>query len=95
MAKRTWSVTATVFGGRYCGEFEAETGEEAIEAAMDQASVSVCHQCANDVGDVELGRFVATCGDDVVEDEPELTWQQQATAAGWTPPKKKRAKGGE
>lgn len=70
---------------------EAETGEDAIEQAMDGAGVNVCHQCANDVGDVELGRFVATCGDDVVEDEPALTWQEQAKAAGWTPPPKKRA----
>lgn len=86
--KRKWHVSATVVAGHYVGEFEAETGEEAIVMASEEAHVRACYQCARGIQDPELIKFVAESGDDLVENEPEVSWEEQARAAGWTPPKK-------
>jgi len=91
---KVWTVTAAVFGGHHLGEFEAETGDEAIAMAVRGAGVSLCHECSRDISDPQLERFVAECGDEVFEDEPSRTWEDQARAAGWRPPAKKRAKAG-
>lgn len=51
-----FTVTGIVSGGKYLGEFEAETAEAAVEMALasDAASCSLCHQCANQVEDPEI-----------------------------------------
>jgi hypothetical protein len=90
MAKRRWSVNGAVVGGKHIGVYEAETGADAIEMARGDASVSLCHHCADECEDPEVERLVATCGDEEVEDEPrepDTSWQEKALAAGWTPPK--------
>lgn len=52
---------------------------------------SICHQCARDIEDPELTTFVAESEDgDVVERRDEPTWEEQARAAGWTPPRAKK-----
>lgn len=60
--------------------------------ASEDAHVSVCHQCARGIRAPELVKFVAESGDDFVENDPELSWEEQARAAGWTPPKKSKRK---
>lgn len=86
---KKWSVNAAVVGGQYVGDYEAETGEEAIEKAAEHVNTSLCHQCARKVQNLESGYMSAECGDEVVTTEE--TWQDKARAAGWTPPKKARA----
>ena len=88
-----WHVSAAVHAGKFLGTFEAETGQKAIEKAMRRnGDVSVCHHCDSEVSDPELGAITATSedGQEVVEGA-EPTWQEQARAAGWTPPEEKRA----
>jgi hypothetical protein len=55
MAKKLkkWRVYGTVVGGKYLGEFEAATKEEAEQMAMesDAAGISLCHQCTDECED--------------------------------------------
>lgn len=90
MSKKTWSVTAAVAGGKYIGDFEAETGEEAIAMAAGSASVDLCHQCASECENAECEWMTAECDGETVTTEE--TWQDKALAAGWTPPKAKKGK---
>ena len=58
---KIWSVTGSVVAGTYIGEFEAETGEEAIKKASRQAGVSLCHQCSGEISDPEIESLTAFC----------------------------------
>ena len=55
-----WSAYGVVTGTKYIGTFEAETQEEAEEMALNspRASVSVCYQCSDEVGDSEIAEVV-------------------------------------
>ena len=90
MSKKTWSVSAAVVGSKWIGDYEAETGEEAIQKAYEHAHVSLCHACASQCEDPSIEHMTAECDGEVVTDEE--TWQDRARAAGWTPPKKGRKK---
>lgn len=90
MSKRRWSVSGAVVGGTFVGDYEAETGQEAIEMARGDADVSICRQCSGNISDLTVERLVAECGGETVEDEPDEDWQDKARAAGWTPPKRAR-----
>lgn len=48
----------TVVGNQFIGAFEADTVEEAEEMAWDQAGVSVCHQCSQQVEDAEISKII-------------------------------------
>jgi hypothetical protein len=54
--KKTWRATATVSGGKFLGEVEAETAEEALGLAeqLDTANVSLCHQCTDQCEDAQI-----------------------------------------
>ena len=54
--KKKWDCYATITAGKYLGEVEAETEEEAIEKAenLESCYVSVCHQCSSDVSDPNI-----------------------------------------
>ncbi len=56
-----WDVFATVKAGKYIGQVEAETKEEAEQLAwgLPGASVSVCHQCSRDIEDPEIDKLHA------------------------------------
>ena len=41
-----YSVYGVVVGTKHIGEYEANSKEEAIEMAENDAYVSLCHQCA-------------------------------------------------
>lgn len=46
-----------VVGTKYLGEVEAENSDEAVELAHnlpEAQCISVCHQCAKEVGDIEI-----------------------------------------
>jgi hypothetical protein len=88
MAKRTWSVTAAVVGSKWMGDYEAETGEEALEMAREKADVSLCHQCSDECEDPQIEHMSAESNGEVVTDEE--TWEDRARAAKWTPPKAKK-----
>jgi len=62
---KKWSVIGIVTASKHLGEFEAETNEEAIEAALGSAnnSFSLCHQCA---GKIELTEYC--CNEAVAEE---------------------------
>jgi hypothetical protein len=45
---RLWHVNGHVSGGKYLGQVEAATAEEAEEKAWKLADVSFCHQCASE-----------------------------------------------
>lgn len=59
--KRKFSVYGVVSAGKYLGDFEAETKEEAIKLALESeaASVSLCHQCAGECEDPEIHDAIA------------------------------------
>jgi hypothetical protein len=48
-----------VCGGKYVGEFEADSPNDALRKADDEGllEVSVCFQCADEVGDPEMESF--------------------------------------
>ena len=50
---KRWSVIGHVSGGKYLGDFEAETEEAAIELALESeaATVHLCHVCCNQCED--------------------------------------------
>jgi hypothetical protein len=60
---KTWSANASVSAGKYIGEVEAETAEEAIEKAWNHknAACSVCHQCSEEVCDPEFTAVHVYC----------------------------------
>lgn len=72
---RTWSVYAGVAGSKYLGEVEAPTGAAAIEAAYDleEASISLCYQCADEVEDPEVSHVTVVCEetDEEATDRPD------------------------
>lgn len=51
-----WDCYGRVVAGKYLGQVEADTAEEAKEKALllDACFVSVCHQCAREVEDPEI-----------------------------------------
>jgi len=51
-----YRVYGVVTGGKYLGEFEANTPEEAKQLALDsdEAHVSLCHQCCDQCEDPEI-----------------------------------------
>ncbi len=51
---KKFSVSGTVVGGKYLGEFEAETAEEAVEKALESAHVSFCNQCSDECENAEI-----------------------------------------
>lgn len=57
MAK--YSVYGKVVATKFIGEFEAESKEEAIKMAEDEAYVSICHQCSSEVEDPEVDELFA------------------------------------
>ena len=62
--KKRWSITGRVVGGKYLGEVEAETVNEAEAKGWKLASVHLCHVCAKQVEDAEIDEIQATCEDD-------------------------------
>lgn len=52
-------VTASVSGGTDIGEVEATSAEEAIAKAARMGDVSLCHQCARKVSDLEIDEMYA------------------------------------
>jgi len=54
--KKTYSVSASVRGSKYIGEFEASSKEEAMEIALksDEMYISLCHQCSSECEDAEI-----------------------------------------
>jgi hypothetical protein len=57
--KKKFAVNGRVIGGKYLGTYEAESAEKAIEMAEAEAYVSLCHHCADDVGDLEVDELEA------------------------------------
>lgn len=58
---KTWNVNAAATGGVFLGQFEAETAEEAIQMALNEAaSVTLCHHCAQKISDPEIDEGSAT-----------------------------------
>ncbi len=60
---KTWTVTGTVVAGTFVGEYEAETGQEAIEQAWADAYVGICHHCAQRISDPEVTQLTAESPD--------------------------------
>lgn len=53
MAK--WHCYGKVLGGKYLGEVEAATEEEALAKAEDlDAGISLCHQCDGEIEDPQV-----------------------------------------
>ncbi len=50
---------AAVTGGKYLGEVEADSPEEAEQKAwaLDTCSVQICHQCSGEIEDPEVQRI--------------------------------------
>ena len=53
---KKYRVCGVVIGGKYLGVFEANSPEEAVDAAMcsEAAYVSLCHQCSPDCENAEI-----------------------------------------
>jgi len=58
-----WEIYGLIRGSKYLGTVEAETEEEAKRKAYKELAeelyVSVCHQCSNEVGEVEIDELHA------------------------------------
>lgn len=54
-----YSVTGTVVASTHIGEFDAVDAEQAMEFARNEASVSLCHQCAREMSDPEIEYLTA------------------------------------
>lgn len=54
-------------------EWPPETGDAAIEAAygLGEASISLCHRCADQVQDPEVEHVTVICGDEEATDRPD------------------------
>lgn len=59
MAK--WSITGTVVGGKYIGEVEADTEEQAMQKGfkLPACHVGLCHQCASECENGEIDEIHA------------------------------------
>lgn len=59
--KKKWDVYGTVTGGKYLGQVEADSEEEAlaiVESGKGPAlDVSFCHQCAKECENAEITDF--------------------------------------
>lgn len=64
-----YNVGGAVHASTYIGEIEADSPEQAIEKAYEQAHVSVCHQCARDIQDPEVANLWAEDADGNVTQE--------------------------
>lgn len=53
-----YSIYGVVAATKYIGEYEANSKEEAEEMAWQDAHVSVCHQCANEVDGADITELV-------------------------------------
>ena len=62
---KKWNANASISAGKYIGEVEAETVEEAIDKAYKHrnADCSVCHQCSDDVNDPEITAVHVYCAE--------------------------------
>ena len=88
-----WSLYGTVTASTYVGTVEADTAVEAIDKGLRSARVSLCHQCERVIGDPEITSITAESDNGQSHDWTDLpTWEDQARAAGWTPPKAKAKK---
>jgi len=59
-----YHVYGKVVATKYLGAFEADNAEAAEELAMaENGGVSVCHQCAREVGDPEIESCIAELDD--------------------------------
>lgn len=79
-----YSVTGAVHGSTWIGEYDANTPEEAIELAYNDAGISLCHECARSVSDPEVCELTAedletgdatseaTTNDQIVEQAAEI-----------------------
>ena len=59
----TYSIYATVTGGKYIGELEAESVEDAIEKSYDvfadELSISLCWHCSSQCESAEVSEVLA------------------------------------
>ena len=62
---KKFHIYGTVVGGKYIGEYEVETEEQAIEIAWKDARVSLCHACSPECEDPEITELHA----DEIKDE--------------------------
>jgi hypothetical protein len=62
MAK--YSIFGQVRAGKYLGEVEADSEDEAIDKAytelMDEMCISLCHQCVDEAEDAEIDEVSAS-----------------------------------
>ena len=54
-----YNVTGAVHASTYIGEYDANTPEEAIELAYNDAGVSLCHHCARKISEPEVCELIA------------------------------------
>lgn len=54
-----YSVSGAVHGSTWIGEYDANTPEEAIELAYNDAGISLCHECARKISDPEVLELTA------------------------------------
>jgi len=66
---KKYKVYARITGGKYLGEYEAATEDEAIEKAIKEAgSVSLCHQCSRQIDDLDIDEVFTDIGDHDAQD---------------------------
>ncbi len=49
-----YRANGAVVGGMYIGDFEAPDEASALAMAEEHAHVSLCHQCSNQISDLEV-----------------------------------------
>ncbi len=62
-SKKKWSITATVVGGKFVGNVEADTEAEAIKKGWKIAHVSLCRVCARECEDISIDEIHAEPAD--------------------------------
>ena len=66
---KTWRITGSVVGGKYLGEVEAETKEQAIEKGWKLANVTFCHHCSGECENAVIDEIDAECDEEEAKEE--------------------------
>ena len=72
---------AAVYGGKYLGEVEADTPEEALDKLSGEAgTISLCHQCASECEDGTAEDITVTneAGEVVIDEAADQRAEQRA-----------------
>ena len=85
---KTYQCIGSVVGGKYLGEVQAKSPEEAIEKAYRDLDsyVSLCHKCSGECENAEIQEIILECDGEDATPKCLCTWTPKEKMRGyWTP----------